>query len=58
MDTQIIDSMTTLTLWKIWNVGCDILKGIWNVVKKWAEDKWNEKVLGRANNQAVIKKIP
>jgi hypothetical protein len=30
------------------------LKRIQNVVRKWAEDKWNEGVLKQVNNQAPI----
>jgi hypothetical protein len=37
-------------------VWCDIPKWIWNVVRKWAEDKQNEWVLRWANNQAHVAK--
>jgi hypothetical protein len=39
---------------KCTNVGCGIFKWIHNVIKKWLEDKQNEKVLAWANNQAPI----
>jgi hypothetical protein len=52
MDTQIIDGMSTLTLWKMWNYRMCISKQIRNVVRKWAKDKQNEGVLGWVNNQA------
>jgi hypothetical protein len=35
-------------------IRCGILKQIWNVIRKRAEDKWNERVLGWAHNQAPI----
>jgi hypothetical protein len=34
-------------------VRCGILKWICSVVRKWMEDKRNERVLGRVNNQAL-----
>jgi hypothetical protein len=50
MDTQINDGTITLTLWKMCRMW--YTKTIQNVVRKWAENKQNERVLGRANNQA------
>jgi hypothetical protein len=38
------------------NIWCGIPKWIWNVVRKWAEDKQNEWVLRRTNNQAHVVK--
>jgi SET domain-containing protein len=34
-------------------VGCGIPKQIWSAIKKWAKEKWNERVVGQANNQAL-----
>jgi len=31
-------------------IGCGLLRQIWSVIRKWAEDRWNEGVLGRTNN--------
>jgi hypothetical protein len=46
-------------VWSHWHherctiVGYDISKQIWSATRKWAKDKWNERVLGQANNQAL-----
>jgi hypothetical protein len=46
-------------VWPHWHcercgiIGCGIPKQIQNVVRKWAEDKRNKRVLGQANNQAL-----
>ncbi len=49
-------------VWSHWHhekctTGCDILRWIRSVVRRWVKDKWNEKVLGWANNQASIIKL-
>jgi hypothetical protein len=54
MDTQIINGMTTLTLWKMRNYKMWYMDTNTKCCKKWLEDKQNEKVLGQANNQAPI----
>jgi hypothetical protein len=49
----------SLMVWSHWHrercaiVRCGISRQIWSVVRKWAKDKWNERVLGQVNNQAV-----
>jgi hypothetical protein len=52
MDTQIINGMTTHHE-KCITIKCVILKWIWNVIRKWTEDKRNERVLEQTNNQTL-----
>ncbi len=50
-------------VWPHWHhqrcgtVGCGIANQIQSVIRKWAKDKWNEKVLGQINNQALVVKL-
>jgi len=53
MDTQIINGMTTLTLWKIQICKMWYIEMNMKCCKKWTEDKRNERVLGEVNNQAL-----
>jgi hypothetical protein len=50
MDTQIINDMTIVTLY-------GILSQIYNVVRKWVEYKWSERLLKWVNNQTLIAKL-
>jgi hypothetical protein len=34
-----------------------IMSQIYNVVRKWVEDKWNERLIKRVNNQTPIAKL-
>jgi hypothetical protein len=44
-------------VWPPWHcIGCGIPRWTWNVLKKWVEDKRNERVLRQANNKAPITK--
>ncbi len=50
-------------VWPHWHheicaiVRCGVLRRIWNVVRKWAENKWNEGMIGWANNHAHIVRL-
>jgi hypothetical protein len=47
-------------VWPHWHcercetIRCDIMKRIWSVIRKWVEDKQNQRVLTQANNQAPV----
>jgi hypothetical protein len=50
VDTQIINSMSMFTTWKMCNLACDKPKWVHIVVRKWTEDKQNASVVGQVNN--------
>jgi hypothetical protein len=54
MDTQIIDDMIRLTSWKMCNYRMRYIETNKSVVKTWAEDKQNERVLRWTNNHALV----
>jgi hypothetical protein len=53
MGTKIVNDMTTLTPWKVGNYRMWQTKMVHNVIRKWADDKWNVYVVGRTNNQVL-----